>query len=129
MVEFYDPDRRDDRPAPAAAPPAGARIEGPPPTSTSSGPPVVELVLIGVAVLLLLVAVWAQGLTRGAGLGLMLLFQFVYPLTGALLTAATVSLLLRRVLHRHRAELSAEIGRLHTQLAAVRAGGPGDAPR
>lgn len=122
MVEFYDPDRRNDRPPTAAAPPAGARVEGPPPTATSSGPPVVELVLIGVAVLLLLVAVWSQGLTRGAGLGLMLLFQFVYPLTGALLTAAIVSLFLRRVLRRDRAELSAEIGHLHTELASLRAG-------
>jgi hypothetical protein len=129
VVEFYDPERRDDRPAAASAPPAGARIEGPPRRATSSGPPVVELILIGVAVLLILVVNRGLGLTRGGGLILVFLFEFLYPLTAALLTAAIVSLLLRRVPRRHRAEISAELGRLHTELAAVRAAGSGDGER
>lgn len=128
MVEFYDPDRRGERPVEAAAPPAGARVEGPPPsTSPSSGPPVLELVLVGVAVLLVVVATVAQGVPFGGeSLGLMLLYQFVYPLSGALFTAAVVSLLLRRPLRRQRAELSAELDRLHAELATLRAATAGD---
>lgn len=124
MVEFYDPDRRSERPVEAAAPPAGARVAGPPrSTSPSSEAPVVELVLVGVAVLLGIVAIRAQGGSFGIGWDPILLLQFLYPVSGALLTAAVVSLLLRRLLRRHRAELSAELGRLHAALATLRASG------
>lgn len=83
--------------------------------------PVVELVLIGVAVLLSIAAIAAQGVTFGGALGLMSLLQLLYPVAGALPTAAVVSLLLRRLLRRHRAELSAELGSLQEELATLRA--------